>query len=95
MSKAGKLDGNGNGMQYFGAILIKSDLSLEELDAYYSGFRKNEWEYLVAEQDNEKIKQVEHDNLSFSNIESDGNYFIVYSWGSGDEFFEYFDIRGH
>ena len=28
--KAGKLVGNGNGMQYFGAILIKSELSVEE-----------------------------------------------------------------
>ena len=37
LSQAGKLTGNGNGMQYFGAILIRSDLSLEELDAYYSG----------------------------------------------------------
>ena len=35
ISQAGKLTGNGNGMQYFGAILIKSELSLEELDAYY------------------------------------------------------------
>ena len=47
ISRAGKLTGNGNGMQYFGAILIRSDLSLEELDAYYSGYRSNEWEYLV------------------------------------------------
>ena len=31
LSQAGKLMGNGNGMQYFGAILIRSDLSLEEL----------------------------------------------------------------
>lgn len=37
--RAGKLTGNENGMQYFGAILIRSDLSLEELDAYYSGYR--------------------------------------------------------
>ena len=29
LSQAGKLTGNGNGMQYFGAILIKSELSLE------------------------------------------------------------------
>ena len=35
ISRAGKLTGNGNGMQYFGAILIRSDLSLEELDASY------------------------------------------------------------
>ena len=32
LSQAGKLTGNGNGMQYFGAILIRSDLYLEELD---------------------------------------------------------------
>ena len=30
-SLAGKLCGNGNGMQYFGAVLIKSDLSLEDI----------------------------------------------------------------
>ena len=47
LSQAGKLTGNGNGMQYFGAILIRSELSLEELDAYYSDYRSNEWEYLV------------------------------------------------
>lgn len=29
ISRAGKLTGNGNGMQYFGAILIQSELSLK------------------------------------------------------------------
>lgn len=47
LSQAGTLTGNGNGMQYFGAILIRSVLSLEELGAYYSDHRSNEWEYLV------------------------------------------------
>ena len=42
LSQAGKLTGNGNGMQYFGAILIRSELSLEELDVYYSDYRSNE-----------------------------------------------------
>ncbi len=40
LSQAGKLTGNGNGMQYFGAILIRSELSLEELDIYYSRLQK-------------------------------------------------------
>ncbi len=35
LSRAGKLTGNGNGLQYFGAIVIRSELSLDELDAYY------------------------------------------------------------
>ena len=59
ISRAGKLTGNGNGMQYFGAILIRSDLSLEELDAYYSGYRSNEWEYLVDIQEGQEIEVVD------------------------------------
>ena len=47
LSQAGKLTGNGNGMQYFGAILIRSELSLEELDAYYSDYRRNKGQWLL------------------------------------------------
>ena len=36
LSKAGKLVGNGNGMQYYGAMLISSELSLKELKEYYA-----------------------------------------------------------
>lgn len=42
VSRAGKLVGNGNGMQYFGAILLKSKLSLNNLEDYYSAYQKNE-----------------------------------------------------
>ena len=82
ISKAGKLTGNGNGMQYFGAILIKSELSLEELDAYYSEYRSNGWEY-------------EHGGLQFSEEIKDNSYYIVYSWGSGNSLLRELDIRGH
>lgn len=34
-SKAGKLVGNGNGMQYLGAMLIRSDASPETIAAFY------------------------------------------------------------
>ena len=36
VSLAGKLVGNGNGMQYMGSILVISDLTEEELYEYYS-----------------------------------------------------------
>ena len=36
ISVAKKLYGNGNGMQYFGGILVGSNLSEEELYAYYA-----------------------------------------------------------
>lgn len=35
-SICGKLNGNGNGMDFLATILVKSDLSLEELQKYYS-----------------------------------------------------------
>ena len=95
LSQAGKLTGNGNGMQYFGAILIKSELSLEELDAYYSDYRRNEWEYLVEIQEGPSIDVIEHGELQFSEEIKGSGYYIVYSWGSGDSLLQELDIRGH
>ena len=95
LSQAGKLTGNGNGMQYFGAILIRSDLSLEELETYYSDYRSNEWEYLVEIQEGQSIKEIEHKALQFSEEIEDSGYYIVYSWGSGNSLLKELDIRGH
>ena len=75
ISRAGKLTGNGNGMQYFGAILIRSDLSLEELDAYYSGYRSNEWECLVETQEGQSIEVIDHETLQFSEEIKDSGYY--------------------
>lgn len=95
LSQAGKLAGNGNGMQYFGAILIRSDLSLEELETYYSDYRSNEWECLVETQKGQSIEVIEHKALQFSEEIEDGGYYIVYSWGSGKSLLKELDIRGH
>ena len=95
LSQAGKLTGNGNGMQYFGAILIKSELSLEELETYYSDYRSNEWEYLVEIQKGQSIEVIDHGGLQFSEEIEDDGYYIVYSWGSGNSLLKELDIRGH
>ena len=95
ISQAGKLTGNGNGMQYFGAILIRSELSLEELDVYYSGYRSNEWECLVETQEGQTIEVIDHGTLQFTEEIKDSGYYIVYSWGSGNSLLEELDIRGH
>lgn len=93
--RAGKLAGNGNGTQYFGAILIKSNLSLEELREYYAGFAKNEWECIVEKQTGADIKAIEHGRLVFQTDIGDDHYYIVYSWGERDSFLAEWDIRGH
>lgn len=99
VSKAGKLTGNGNGMQYFGGILIQSELNLDELESYYVKYRQNEWEYIVAPQNGSEIEQVEHGYMKFSYLngkrEAMENYYIVYTWGSSKNMFSDFDLRGH
>lgn len=93
--KAGKLTGNGNGMQYFGAILIQSGCSLEELKMYYAGLAEDAWDCTVERQAGETIDMIEHAELTFKTNVSGNDYFIVYSWGDNDTIFHEFDLRGH
>ena len=95
VSKAGKLTGNGNEMQYLGAILIKSGLAMEQLDSYYSHYRENKWEYLVTVQTDRDLSFIELDHLRFSQEVTADGYYIVYSWGKGIELYEMLDMRGH
>lgn len=94
--EAGKLDGCGNGMQYFGAILIKSELSLDELREYYAEFADNEWTCVVENQTNSDVdKRIMDTTLTFKTDIVGENYYIVYSWGDNHTIFHVFDIRGH
>ncbi len=93
--KAGKLVGNGNGMQYFGAVLIKSELSAEELQEYYLRFATNDEDCVVEPQVSAEIKIIEHEQLRFNTDILGDNYYMVYSWGDNPTIFHSFDIRGH
>ncbi len=88
-SLAGKLSGNGNGMQYIGTVLIESESSLADLKAHYAKYG-----FYVAEQKTQKIIQIEHYTRNFSTDVSSGNYYIVYGYGTGNDFFD-LDLRGH
>lgn len=91
-SKAGKLCGNGNGMQYIGAVLLKSELSADELNLYYSKYRKNNYDCIITSA-NDPI--IEHGKLTFSSAQNTDNCYIVYSWGDGIPLFCELDLRGH
>lgn len=95
VNKAGKLVGCGNGMQYFGAILIKSELSMEELKAHYANYAEKEWECVVENQIGTDINAVDDPFLSFETDAQGDNYYIVYTWGDNDTIFYDLDIRGH
>ncbi len=95
ISIAGKLTGNGNGMQYFGAILIKSNLDIIELENYYKSYRKNEWSLNIKKQDTTHIDVIDHGEYSFSSRGSLDNCYIIYSWESNKLDILSLDIRGH
>lgn len=94
-SQAGKLVGNGNGMQFFGAILIESELSIEDLEKHYSLYRETPWDYIVEIQDTQNIDVIEHGTYSFKADVSNGQFYIVYSWRNGISPFRDFDLRGY
>ena len=92
LSQAGKFVGNGNGMQYFGAILIRSELSMDELLIHYQTALPGA---VVKAQTTQQIECIEHGTIQFDTpIRGDG-YYIVYFFGSGIKPFSQLDIRGH
>ncbi len=101
ISIAGKVSGNGNGMQYFGAVLLKTDLSEEELDTYYQQYRGNSSKFLIKKQETEKIEVIDKSGYHFQtfNEEDKEKYYILYSYGSADDMFLEdlleLDLRGH
>jgi len=91
-SKAGKLVGNGNGMQYLGGILIHSRLPQETLQAYY--VRRGR-DCAVERQTGREIPFVEHGTLTLRTDPDGDGYYIVYAWGTGPALFQELDLRGH
>jgi len=92
----GKLVGDSDGMQYFGAILIKSDLSLKELTDYYMKFDGIDSPEQIREQKSNVIEVLEHGSHSFGTRSATlDNHYIVYKWGHTDStILRNNDIRG-
>ena len=101
LSVAGKLSGNGNGMQYYGMLLLSSELEQEELEAYYRGYAKS---ISLREQKTPYIFDDEYFKVRFSDLQPGKRYFMVWSmeanpsgWTETDwvSMVLDFDIRGH
>lgn len=93
MSRAGKLSGNGNGMQYLGALLVRSDLSAETLQSFYDEIDTGAVSPQVFTAGG--LSEL-HGANGFLSEPGAPDEFIVSAWGEGPGwFFESFDLRGH
>lgn len=97
MSQAGRMVGNGNGMQYVGALLVRSDRGIGAVSGHYA---------TVSEGIDLDVTVV-----TSAGIESQGfhgadgflahpgpgdDLYVVYAFGDGPGgFFESVDLRGH
>ena len=82
VSAAGKLSGNGNGMQYLGALLVKSNLYLKDLKKYYAANTPRKWYCDVERQKGQSLRASEHVDLGFKPGETMMEYIV--NWICGD-----------
>lgn len=96
LSRAGKLVGNGNGMQYLGALLIRSDQSAGEIESFYAGREASFGSDITV---TPTTDQTGLDRLTMRPLFSEpaaGDRFIVSAWGEAPSWFHAdFDLRGH
>ena len=100
---AGKMEGNGNGMQYFGAVLLHSALDEGPLRVWYEAQLPDEDEIWISVSRQRTPELFEYQKPRFRAFEDDGHYWCVmlarYSVsGAEDSLWEELldcDIRGH
>ncbi len=93
----GKLNGNGNGTQYFGSVLIRKDSIkdvaslVEKLDLQFEIV-----EYCVQDECDISSKYLEHKTLRYdSPIDSDSEYISLIFFNSKHPDSDFLDIAGH
>ena len=79
VSAAGNLLGHGRGVQYFGGVLLHSDLSLDQLQKHYAAYG-----CIVQKQEGTPVcpagRTLKGADLSFPAVKGDG-WYLVYKWG--------------
>ena len=91
VSATGHLFGNGDGTRYLGCILVKSELSSDELRSYYSAYWEN---CLVENQTGQELELIELENISFKTKIDEDNYYSISVWVDGKDPFAWLDLRG-
>ena len=93
VSDYGKLNGNGNGFNYFGAVLVKAE-NPDVLDTLVSLNKDFEvMDYYKQEKREIDLKHAQRAHLSFENFSPD--YYVVWFYESEHPMTNPLDIKGH
>ena len=93
VSDYGKLNGNGNGINYFGAVLVKVD-NPDVLDTLVSLNKDFDvMNYYKQEKREIDLRYAERAHLSFENLSTD--YYVVWFYQSEHPMSNPLDIKGH
>lgn len=96
----GRLNGNGNGMQFLAAALIKVDdgVDTEDIIEQAEASCKSASYCKVMEYDGGELscQELERGRLTFeSEIDDTASYYILYVYGANNSLLSSLDIRGH
>lgn len=98
ISLAGRLTNEIGSVQYFGALLIKSEHSIEELRAHYAQYNTDRiLSYRVEPQRGQKITVLGDIDLAFREDVGKEGYYIVYNIRTGGNAVQWWldmDVRG-
>ncbi len=93
VSDYGKLNGNGNGINYFGAVLVKAE-NPDVLDTLVSLNKDFDvMDYYKQEKREIDLNYAEHAHLSFENLSPD--YYVVWFYQGEHPMSNPLDIKGH
>ena len=93
VSDYGKLNGNGNGINFFGAVLVKAE-DPAVLDALVSLNKDFDvMDYYKQEKREIDLDYAENAHLSFENLSPD--YYVVWFYQSEHPHSNLFDVKGH
>lgn len=95
-STYGKLNGCGNGIDFFGAVLVKKD-AVPDMDALLARLKESFYVVEVLDQTDKHIvtKHLEHEKLNYDTAISEADGYITICFLTSDPNASLLDIAGH
>lgn len=95
LSRAGRYAGAGNGMEYRGIMLVRSELPLDRLTEYYRGEGEKRSTHVSVRAANEETDSRLRPSAEFGRPLDAPGLFLITAMGDGPALYRDLDLRGH